>query len=436
MLRAIALASFVGLVGALIVYLATREKPPAQAAPIQARLELAAGQVWVTYEGEPTRAVSGAALMTGAQIATDKGARALVQLPDGSRVFLRNQTRITLLEDSVKLVSGEYWVDAAPTERKPLVHQIDSVSVSATDAGLSIQRGKQGATVYVARGMAIVSGPGGRAEVRAGEQASASGSGEPRVSAVAFWDDWTGGMADWAAGRGPSGVGAGAIYGVDSGAAPGSPPERLTVQKQVVHAVIRGGVSETRVDQTFFNPGERDVEGWYWFSVPANATVTGFAVETNGALIEGEFIERKQAARQYGEAKASGHAPAILEYVDGNTYRARIYPVRAGGTRRVVLRYLELRTLIDGRLVYTYPMGEGEPVRIGEFSLSVDLGDEGEKMQLSTLADARVEDGGRRVTMRRSGYTPRAPFQLEARLPQEWPPFTVARFEAGGESAD
>ncbi|HEY6728444.1 MAG TPA: VIT domain-containing protein [Polyangiaceae bacterium] len=435
-LRMIAVAAFAGLVGAVVVYIATRKPPPQAASAIQARLELAAGEVWVTQGETRVRAPSGTALMARAQIATEPGARALVQLPDGSRLFMREGSQLRLADDKVLLDQGEYWVDAAPTDRKPLVHDVDGVAVSGADAGMSVKRGKGEVTVYVARGMAIVSGAGGRVEVQAGEQATVKGKSEPLLQAVAFWDDWTGGMADLGTVALLPGAGSGTIYGVDAGAAPGAPAERLQIAKQAVQAVVRGGLSETRVDQTFFNPGERDVEGWYWFTVPSGASVTGFSVETDGVLVDGEFIEKKQAAQQYTAAKEGGHSPAILEYVDGSTYRARIYPVKAGATRRVVLRYLELRTVAGGKLEYLYPMGTGEPVRIGEFSLAVDLGDAGQKMKISTLADARVEEGGRRVTMRRSGYTPRASFQLEAALVEKRPPLTVARFSAGGESAD
>lgn len=435
-LRMIAVAAFAGLVGAIVVYIATKKPPPQATAAIQARLELAAGEVWVTQGETRLRAASGTALMARAQVTAEPGARALIQLPDGSRLFMREGSQLTLAEDKVSLDRGEYWVDAAPADRKPLVHDVDGISVSGADAGMSVKRGTGEVTVYVARGMAIVTGAGGRVEVQAGERATVKGKSEPAVQSVAFWDDWTGGMADLGAVALLPGAGSGTIYGVDAGAAPGSPAERLQIAKQAVQAVVRGGLSETRVDQTFFNPGERDVEGWYWFTLPPGASVTGFAVETDGVLVEGEFIEKKQAAQQYTAAKEGGHSPAILEYVDGSTYRARIYPVKAGANRRVVLRYLELRTVADGKLEYVYPMGTGEPVRIGEFSLSVDLGDAGRKMKISTLADARVEDGGRRVTMRRSGYTPRASFQLEAALVDKRPPLTVARFSAGGESAD
>ena len=423
-------------VAATAVYLITRERAPTKAAPIEARLELVAGEVWVKVGEQEQRAVSGTALEAGAEVRTTAGARALVGLPDGSRLFLRDGSRVIVDPGTVRLEQGEYWLETPPTDRKALTHRAGEVTVSAADAGLSFRRRNTEVVAYVARGMAVVSSKGGRVELNAGERAVVDGAKPPVAAAVAFWDDWTGGMADFAAGRAIPGAGSGVIYGVDTGAGNGSAARKLEVEKQAVRAVVRGGLSETEVDQTFFNPGERDVEGWYWFTVPERATVTSFAVETNGALVEGELIERKEAAEKYSAAKGSGHSPAILEFVDQRTYRARIYPVVAGRSRRVVLRYIELRPLLGGRLEYIYPMGSAEPVRIGEFSLSVDLGDDGRTMKIATLADARVEDGGRRVTMRRSGYTPRASFQLEARVVSERPAVSLSRFSANGDSAD
>ena len=58
------------------------------------------------------------------------------------------------------------------------------------------------------------------------------------------------------------------------------------------------------------------------------------------------------------------------------------------------------------------PHGRLRPA-IQEFSLDANLGDGGTKLSLATTADARIEDGGRRVTMRRSGYRPQGDFLLE-----------------------
>src|SRR5688572_20439785 len=110
-LRMLAFSLFAGLVAAAVVYIATKKPPPAPTTPIQARLELAAGEVWVTDGEKRVRAASGTALKALAQVATEAGARALVQLPDGSRVFMREGSRLTLADDKVVLEAGEYWVD-------------------------------------------------------------------------------------------------------------------------------------------------------------------------------------------------------------------------------------------------------------------------------------------------------------------------------------
>ncbi|MDI1478660.1 VIT domain-containing protein [Polyangium sp. y55x31] len=424
------------LVASLVVFIKTQRVPPVRAGVVDARLELAAGEVRLVEGGKGSTVISGAPLGAGAELATGNGARALVRLSDGSSLFLRGDSTVRLQPDGAEIVAGEVWLDAPPSERGGLQHKAGDATIAAADAGLSIRRAGAEVVVVVTRGLAVLTSPGGRVEVSAGEQAQASGNDKPKVSPVLFWDDWTGGMGD---GRPLAGAGSGAgrIYGVSPGLA-GEKAKVLEVSRQSVRAVIREGLAETEVDQTFGNPGGGALEGWYWFSVPERAIVTSFAVETNGVLVEGEVTERKEAAAKYATAVATGNSPALLEWIDGRTYRSRIYPIPASGSRRVVLRYLEVLPSQGGKLEYLYPMRGEDPARIGEFSLEVDLGAAGSKMRIASLADAVVEDGGRRVTMRRSGYLPRADFQLEATPiePSNRAALTVSRFAAGADRAD
>jgi tetratricopeptide (TPR) repeat protein len=434
-LRAVLLLALLGL-GGLPFAAASCGEPAARSQPLQARLELAAGEVRVEQGGATVPVHSGHALLAAARVATGKGARALVRLSNGAALFLRGDTRIELESGAVRLHEGEAWVDAPDSEREAPTLKVGEVTVFGVDAGLDLKAVPGGVLVYVARGLVTVAAPGGRVEVRAGEQALIDGPAAPAVSPVAFWEDWTGGMADNRVAGGLSGAGAGRLYGVDLHDRGGAPARPLELSRQAIRAVIRDGLAETEVDQTFFNPGERQVEGWYWFAVPGDAVVTGFAVETDGTLVEGEFIERRAAAAEYGRAVSSGHEPALLEWVDSRTFRARIFPVPATGTRRVVMRYLQMLPVVSGTFRYLYPLQSPQPTRIGEFSLSVDLGEAGASLSLTTLADALVEDGGRRVSMRRSGYVPRADFLLEARSDERPAPVRAARFRSGGEAAD
>ncbi|MCX4245882.1 VIT domain-containing protein [Paraliomyxa miuraensis] len=422
-----------------------KRPPPVAASEISAKLELAAGEVLLEpaqgSEGSAQRLLSGTPLPQGATLRTGEGARALVRLQDGARVYLDAQTRVSLAEGLV-LHEGRAWLDVPGLDagREPAEHRVGEATVALSEGGASLELHDGQAHVYVAEGLAVVSGPGGRQEVAAGEQAVLAGSAAPEVTPVAFWDDWTGGMGD-RSGLGASfGAGSGSLYAVDRSAPPGSPALPLQIQSQSVQVVMRGDVAETRVDQRFFNPSGRDVEGYYWFTVPEGSQLVSFALETNGQLVEAEVVERKQAAATYEAAVQRANDPALLEWVDERTVRARIFPVPALGTRRTVVRYQQLLTEAEGKLRYAYPLAAPagkQTASIEDFSLAVDLGELGERYDIATLGEARVEDAGRRVTMRRSGYTPRADFQLElTRKPgKERAPLRLSMLDPGGDQA-
>jgi len=432
-----ALFAFGGGLAALTIVLFLVFKPttPRKARSIGARLDLAAGDVTVVDASGDGKALSGTPLGTGATVTTGKGARAMVRTGDGAALFLRGDTTMKLLDRGVDVASGEVWLEAPRVEGDALECRVGAYTVSASDAGVSIKRDGKDITVYVARGLAILTSPGGRVEINAGEQGVAKGEGKPDVSPVAFWQDWTGGMGDQRGAR-LAGSGTGRLYGLDPSAPPGAPARKLGIAKQVVRAVIREGIAETEVDQTFSNPGGQPIEGWYWFTVPATATVTSFALETNGQLVEGEVIEKREAAAQYGTAMRSGNEPALLEWVDGRTYRARVFPIPASGTRRLVLRYLEMLPMVEGKTRYVYPLRSDDPVRFDEFALSVDVGGSEQDVDVASSLDARVEGGGRVVSMRRSGYVPRADFQLELAAKKKRPAVSAWRFQAGADQAD
>ncbi len=435
-LRYLLLAITAGVAVLVVLAALRRGAPPKPAEPIGARLELAAGDVSIGDGKTMTTAVSGSPVAEGAHVVSGKGARALVRTSDGATLFLRGDTEVVIGPKAVELTRGEVFVDAPKTDDVPAVFKAKGHQITAAEAGVSVRLAGDDVAVYVARGLAILASPGGRVEVNAGEEASAGASGAPTVKPVAFWSDWTGGLGDQRPQRGAIGSGNGRIYGIDAGdGRPGAPARKLGVAKQVVSAVLRDGVAETEVDQTFSNPGGRAIEGYYWFTVPPSAIVTSFALETNGQLVEGEVIERKEAAARYEAAKRRANDPAILEWVDGRSYRARIFPIPASGTRRVVLRYMEMLPSLEGKQRYVYPMRSDDGVRFDEFSLSVDLGDAGKTGSLATSLDAKIEDGGRRVTMRRSGYVPRADFQLELAATDKRP-LRVWRFDAGKDQAD
>ncbi len=419
----------------VFVISACDDPPPEATRALGARVEIAAGDVWLVTSGEKERLITGAMLPEEASIEVGTGSRAIVRLGTGTGVFFRGGAKVRLRDNLLELLSGEIWVDVPHGEGAMSRFKAGEVSVTARSTGFDFARGKDGVHLYVARGIAVVNAPGGRAEVRTGEQAVVEGKSAPKVSPVYFWEDWTGGIADRELFSGFGGKATGRIFGVDR-ARPGLPPRNLQILSQNVKITIRDGVARTVVDQRFFNPSSQPLEGWYWFNVPEGASVERFAVEMDGVLVEGEMTERKQAAEAYEEAVEKEFEPALLEWIDSRTFRAKIYPLPAAGARRVRLSYTEMLSFVDGVYRYVYPMGARNGSRIDEFSLDVDLGEEGKELEIAALQEARIEKENSHVYIRRSGYVPRADFLLELKPKAPPEPMRAIRFSAKSDEAD
>jgi ferric-dicitrate binding protein FerR (iron transport regulator) len=169
--RVLAIAGLAAVVAIFAVALLRLHVAPRRSGPLEARMDLAAGEVFVEQQGKRVRAGSGAALLASAKVTTGPGSRALLRLSDGAALFLRGGTSLQLTADGTALEAGEVWLEVPAVDRKPGVLSLGEATVSAAESGLSIRRDAKESSVYVARGLAHVSAPGGRVEVRAGERA-------------------------------------------------------------------------------------------------------------------------------------------------------------------------------------------------------------------------------------------------------------------------
>jgi hypothetical protein len=118
-LRTIAIAVLATCtVVAALFYYERRPSIPKKVRSLEARLDLAAGEVTVLDARQDNRALSGTPLGVGATITTAKGARALVRTGVGAALFMRGETSIKLLPQGVELASGE-TVRRASADQRP-----------------------------------------------------------------------------------------------------------------------------------------------------------------------------------------------------------------------------------------------------------------------------------------------------------------------------
>ena len=106
-----------------------------------------------------------------------------------------------------------------------------------------------------------------------------------------------------------------------------------------VEVELRDGVLHYEVEETFINRGGRIGEADYLFPLPKHAAFEGLKLEINGELVAGETMGADEARRIYEDIVRQSRDPALVEWMGHGLLRTRIFPIAAGETRRVVVRF-------------------------------------------------------------------------------------------------
>ncbi|MFN2148183.1 MAG: VIT domain-containing protein [Anaerolineales bacterium] len=154
------------------------------------------------------------------------------------------------------------------------------------------------------------------------------------------------------------------------------PISQLAITYHHVEVKIKDQVAVTHVDQVFRNDNDWTVEGTYIFPIPADAAVQDFTLWIDGEPVEGKVLSREEARRTYEDIVRSLRDPALLEYVDRGAVQASIFPIPAGGERRIELEYSQVLTADNGLVHYRYPLNtekfSTEPLEDVVVSVSID----------------------------------------------------------------
>ncbi len=119
---------------------------------------------------------------------------------------------------------------------------------------------------------------------------------------------------------------------------------------------IRGEIASTEFEAVVSNPNQLALEGEFTLPLPAGATVTGAALDINGKMIDAAIVEKKRAQEVFEAVERKGADPALVESVGGNSYRTRIYPIPARGSRRIRITFISEVDRVDGAPIFTLPM--------------------------------------------------------------------------------
>lgn len=132
----------------------------------------------------------------------------------------------------------------------------------------------------------------------------------------------------------------------------------VTARVNGLHAVV-----ETTL--VFHNPNARDLEGELIFPLPDGAAVCGYALDIGGVLVDGVVVTKERARVAFETETRRNVDPGLVEHIQGNLYRTRIYPLPANGERRIRLTYITpLSSAPNGDVALLLPMPREEITKL------------------------------------------------------------------------
>ncbi|MEM7373292.1 MAG: VIT domain-containing protein [Bacteroidota bacterium] len=140
----------------------------------------------------------------------------------------------------------------------------------------------------------------------------------------------------------------------------------LSVDVQVV-----GTLATTTMEMTFFNPHSRVLEGQLYVPLGAGQSVSRFALEIEGQMREGVVVEKDKGRQVFEGIVRKNIDPGLLEWSKGNVFKARIFPIPAEGSKRILIAYEQELPYREEGLQYLLPLAFEDKVK--QFDLRIEV---------------------------------------------------------------
>ena len=130
----------------------------------------------------------------------------------------------------------------------------------------------------------------------------------------------------------------------------------MVLQDLSIDILVIGQTAVTTMEMTFYNPNTRVMEGEFQFPLADGQQVSRFALDINGKMREGVVVDKALGRKAFEEIVRRGIDPGLLEKTEGNNFKARVYPMPAKGTRRVLIAFEQELHERDGQDYYFLPI--------------------------------------------------------------------------------
>lgn len=146
----------------------------------------------------------------------------------------------------------------------------------------------------------------------------------------------------------------------------------VVFQKLRIDVKIVGNIASSTWTMTFENKSNRTMEGNLTFPLGEGIAVDNYAIDINGKMRNAVPVEKAKATTVFEDISRRRVDPGILEKVEGNSFRTRVYPINAnGGTRTVSIGFNEELAIENDMLKMNIPLAFKDKLK--EFTVNIDV---------------------------------------------------------------
>ncbi|KFF04959.1 VIT domain-containing protein [Flavobacterium reichenbachii] len=152
----------------------------------------------------------------------------------------------------------------------------------------------------------------------------------------------------------------------------GDQAEKVRMSQLIVNVKVVGNIAYTTAEMHFFNSSDRQMEAELIFPLPENVSVSRYAIDINGKMREAVPVDKNKGKQVFEAIEHRRVDPGLLEKVDGNNFRTRIYPLLPNGERIVIIGYEEELGASDKNNL-AYQLVSRYPKKLDKFDLNVSV---------------------------------------------------------------
>ena len=137
-----------------------------------------------------------------------------------------------------------------------------------------------------------------------------------------------------------------------------------------VSVKVVGNIAYTTTEMHFYNGTNRQMEAELMFPLPEGVSVSRYAIDINGKMREAVPVNKNKGKQVFEAIEHRRVDPGLLEKVEGNNFRTRIYPLLPKKERIVIIGYEQELSNFDATHL-SYQMLTAYPYSLDVFEMNI-----------------------------------------------------------------